>query len=742
MRTQQLLVGLFAMLALFGGPLASLTAVAQAQNPNTLYVDADSTAPSPDGMSWGTAFNKLQDALAAARGDATVEEIWVAAGVYYPDEGSGQTPDDRAASFDLVDDVELYGGFTGDETNRNDRNPDPATNGTILSGDITQDDDNTDGNFINETWEDITPVVETAPDDATNSDSVVTSSDTGAATVLDGFIITAGYARDGGGIENTNSSATFRNLLIIGNRAIDDGGGVFNQAGSPTFTQVVIRGNQADRLLGGNGGGGVFNGSSVPAFTNVVVSGNSAVGNGGGIYNRDDTANNQTPLFVNVLLSGNLVSQDMSDDDGHGGGMYNAFIDPLLVNVTISGNRAEGDGGGVYNVSSVTDPVFQNSIIWGNAADGSGDQVENTVPPNPSEPSYTFTLVQGSGGSGSGWDTSLGIDGGNNIDGNPQFVNARLANQAPTAEGDYRIEVNSPVIDQGDSNVNDEAFDLAGSPRQIDGDTDGTITIDLGAYEFQTFVPDDPDTGVAFSTTTINASEDGDTDSYDVVLQQQPTADVTVTIITDAQTSIVQPAQPVLTFTPSDWDVPQTVTVRAVDDSDREGPHTGTVLHTVASSELGAATLPIADVTVDITDNDAPGLVVNALSVSVTEGSTTDAYTVALNSPPTADVSVEIDAGTQLATDAQPLTFTPDNWDTPQTITVTAVDDGDEEGNHSGAIAHSTTSSDSGYSGLTADVDVDIADNDADDPTGDPGNPSNPGSPTDQATVFLPFVAQ
>jgi predicted outer membrane repeat protein len=693
MCTRHLLVGLFATLALLGSLVQPLVFVASVQaNPNALRVTPDGTG---DGSDWASAAN-LQDALTAARNDATIDEIWVAAGVYYPDETS-TTDSDSPVSFELVDGVAIYGGFTVGDESLDDRNPDPATNGTILSGDITQDDDilsgDNNGNTIPDGLEN-------------NSRGVVLSNSNADNAILDGFTITAGLSvNDGGGIQSVASDATFRNLIITNNLAGDQGGGVYIQDGSPSFT-------------------------------NIVISGNRSLNDGGGVLIFDARAAVEFQTFTNVVISGNQATDS-------GGGIFSSGDGPFLINVTITGNTAGGSGvdggGGIALFNGTSDPglKLQNTIVWGNTADAGEDQIEDfgTQPPI-----YEYSLVEGA--------TAATLNGsdpdsGNNLDtDNPEFIDARSASEAPTAEGDYRLQADSPVIDQGDNSLNNEAFDLAGNPRQIDGDTDGTITIDLGAYEFQTFIPDDPDTGVAFSTTTINASEDGDTDSYDVVLQQQLTADVTVTIITDAQTSIVQPAQPVLTFTPSDWDVPQTVTVRAVDDSDREGPHTGMVLHTVASSELGAATLPIADVTVDITDNDAPGLVVNALSVSVTEGSTMDAYTVALNSPPTADVSVDIDAGTQLATDAQTLTFTPDNWDIPQTIMVTAVDDGDDEGNHSGAIAHSTTSSDSGYSGLTADVDVDIADNDADDPTDDPGNPSNPGSPTDQATVFLPFVAQ
>src|SRR5574341_1313206 len=109
-----------------------------------LYVDADSTGNN-DGSSWADAFTSLQDALAGA---APGYEIWVAEGVYYPDEGAGQTNGDRAATFQLRDGVAIYGGFAGTETLLSQR--DPAAHVTILSGDIGQDDLNADGNFIAE----------------------------------------------------------------------------------------------------------------------------------------------------------------------------------------------------------------------------------------------------------------------------------------------------------------------------------------------------------------------------------------------------------------------------------------------------------------------------------------------------------------------------------------------------------------------------------------------------------------
>ncbi len=108
-------------------PLFLVVATARAQTP--IFVD-DDAPPGGNGSSWATAYDDLQDALAAATAPAT---IWVAAGIYNPDDGS-----DRFATFQLASGVAVYGGFFGDE--------DPATfdlddrdfiaNETILSRDI------------------------------------------------------------------------------------------------------------------------------------------------------------------------------------------------------------------------------------------------------------------------------------------------------------------------------------------------------------------------------------------------------------------------------------------------------------------------------------------------------------------------------------------------------------------------------------------------------------------------------
>ena len=94
-----------------------------------LFVDADATGNN-DGSSWQNAYTNLDTAL--ANFDVIFHnEIWVAAGTYKP--GDGQN---RNAYFNVI--APIYGGFAGNETNKNQR--DLVANPTILSGDLNGND--------------------------------------------------------------------------------------------------------------------------------------------------------------------------------------------------------------------------------------------------------------------------------------------------------------------------------------------------------------------------------------------------------------------------------------------------------------------------------------------------------------------------------------------------------------------------------------------------------------------------
>jgi len=98
----------------------------------------------------------------------------------------------------------------------------------------------------------------------------------------------------------------------------------------------------------------------------------------------------------------------------------------------------------------------------------------------------------------------------------------------------------------------------------------------------------------------------------------------------------------------------------------------------------------------------APGVTISQSggSTAVTEGGATDTYTVVLTGEPTANVTITPTPGSQLTVSPPSLTFTISNWSTPQTVTVTAVNDAVAEGTHNGTINQAAASSDPGYNGI------------------------------------------
>ncbi len=98
-------------------------------------------------------------------------------------------------------------------------------------------------------------------------------------------------------------------------------------------------------------------------------------------------------------------------------------------------------------------------------------------------------------------------------------------------------------------------------------------------------------------------TEGGGTDTYTVVLTSQPSADVSIAITVDVETTVAPTA---LLFTSTNWNVPQVVTITAVNDTDNEGLHSGLITHTVSSTDPNYNGISAASITVTVIDNDAP----------------------------------------------------------------------------------------------------------------------------------------
>jgi Rieske Fe-S protein len=131
--------------------------------------------------------------------------------------------------------------------------------------------------------------------------------------------------------------------------------------------------------------------------------------------------------------------------------------------------------------------------------------------------------------------------------------------------------------------------------------SDGVAAAITGSKSF-TVIP-----GVVHITQSggnTKVTEGGATDTYTVVLGSAPAANVTIAL--DNTNQQVNNNVSTLTFTPANWNIAQTVTVTAANDTAGEGSHTGVIQHTVSSPDTNYNNLALNPIIVVITDNDLP----------------------------------------------------------------------------------------------------------------------------------------
>jgi hypothetical protein len=222
---------------------------------------------------------------------------------------------------------------------------------------------------------------------------------------------------------------------------------------------------------------------------------------------------------------------------------------------------------------------------------------------------------------------------------------------------------------------------------------------------------------VVTPTSGLVTTEAGGTDQFTVVLDMAPTADVTIGISSsDATEGTVSTGS--LTFTPTNWSTPQTVAIIGADDMLADGPVAYTIVTAAAtSSDANYNGLNAGDVSVTNTDNDTVGIIVaNQSGSATTEAGGTVTFTVRLNSQPTESVSIPFSSSdtTEGTVSPSSLIFTAADWNTPQTVTVTGVDDAINDGNVAYTVVIGSASSpDPLYNGLNpADISLTNTDND------------------------------
>jgi hypothetical protein len=222
---------------------------------------------------------------------------------------------------------------------------------------------------------------------------------------------------------------------------------------------------------------------------------------------------------------------------------------------------------------------------------------------------------------------------------------------------------------------------------------------------------------------TSEANGANKSDSFTMALDAPPAAGKVVKLnVTVDRADEVSFSTASLTFNDSNWSTPQTVTVTGIDDyvDDGEAPYTITVaINGGGTTDTGYASVVSKAIMGNNLDDDTANITVTPTSGLITNeaGATSTAFTVALTSQPTASVIINLTSSDPTEGSVYPntLTFTTSDWATPRSVTVTAVDEGIDDGDVAyNIVTAAAITSDAKYNGMNAsDVEVTNIDNDS-----------------------------
>ena len=340
----------FAKAMLLVSAAAVLTGI-QTAHAARIYVNANAAASGADGLSWGRALPTLQQALDKALITPEADDIWIAQGTYVPTKiyapnnlpGGGSTQNvSLLATFDLPHNVNLYGGFAGNESSLDQRSPDKYR--TVLTGSGVL-------------WH-----VVTAGNDVAK---------TGVTAALDGLTIRDGNAQG-------PSPAPFATLFGPFAYEHDYGGGLYVAFGSNiTVNNVQFLNNVANQ-----DGGGMFANNSNVTITNSRFVSNSAGTRGGAleVLNTFEGSTAHTSKIKNTVFDSNVSGLFGGAIVGEGGIPNPASSMDIDQSVFVNNKSIEG-GAIVFDTltTTVRNSSFQRNVASVNAGAISTTNVVNTI---------------------------------------------------------------------------------------------------------------------------------------------------------------------------------------------------------------------------------------------------------------------------------------------------------------------------------------------------------------------------
>jgi hypothetical protein len=251
------------------------------------------------------------------------------------------------------------------------------------------------------------------------------------------------------------------------------GGAIYHNSGSDAnrdasdvqLSNCTIEENEAQY------GAGVFSDRHHSILTSCILRGNEASEQAGAFYSRYASSK-----IINSLITGNKTAK-------HGGAAYFNADNPEIINTSISGNYAGERGGGISIIGG-TSVELKNSILWGSVSPQGNelwvcDDCDGTFDYS-AYGNATGDIYIATGGT---------VNATNSITSDPVFLNplAPTSGNTPNILGNYFIcGCTSPCIDAGLNSHVPAGLDkdLRNIDRLIDGNGNGTATVDFGAYEF------------------------------------------------------------------------------------------------------------------------------------------------------------------------------------------------------------------------------------------------------------------
>lgn len=439
---------LFVVAILFGIAFFTKPASLQAFDPPPLVVN--SMADTGNGVC-DTAECTLREAILAANESLGLDEIVVPAGVYMLGLMGAGEDDAYTGDLDITDDV-------------------------VIRGDTA-----------------VTTII-----DANEIDRVFHIMGNVEAR-LQNLTIQNGFAGDGGGIFN-RGTLYIVNSAIISNRVNYDapeegwntGGGIFN-IGTIYMDGSSVIGNRTDQSMGDGPGGGILNGGILLAneseFRSNWAAGGGAIFNGHGkvVLTACLLENNNARFFGGALQ--NFYEGDVtisrSTITGNNESIYNADASTLLlINSTVSGNTAFRTMGGIMNwggtakiIHSTITNNATNSGYWPGGISGSVILSRSIVAHNMGGDCSTAVVSRGYNLDSDG---SCGLNETSDLTADP-LLGPLQDNGGPTAT--HALLPGSPAIDHIPTRLCPATLDQRGLPRPADGNGDGLLACDVGAYE-------------------------------------------------------------------------------------------------------------------------------------------------------------------------------------------------------------------------------------------------------------------